>query len=100
MNRIVRTSVCMLALTFAGSVVTPTIALAQDQEHHDMDRDRHDESAYMNNKYYKAGWQDGQRHKHKDRKWKNDADRQAYEAGYVHGDHGEQWQEHRDHDQH
>jgi len=54
-----------------------------------------DESGYYSNKYYKQGWQDGQHHKHKDHKWKNDKDREAYEAGYNHGDHGEQWKEHR-----
>lgn len=73
---------------------------------HDRDRD-HDQamsdndSAYHNNRYYKSGWQDGLHHKHKDRKWDNDDDRKAYEAGYAHGDRGEKWQKpHQDNDRH
>lgn len=75
----------------------PSGVVAQ-QDHHDHDRD---ESRYYNNKYYKTGWQDGQHHKHKHHKFKNDEDRQAYEAGYMHGDHNEQWRDHdHDHDNH
>ena len=75
---------------------------------HDRDQDRdHDramadnDSAYYNNRYYKQGWNDGMHHKHKDKKWKNDNDRMAYEAGYSHGDRGEKWQKpHQDNDRH
>ena len=125
MKKLIRTSVCMVALSVLGSTATPLLAspiqdrdqqrdqqrdqdrgMQRDQDRdHDRDRgmmndrDRGDESAYYNNKYYKQGWKDGGHHKHKDRKWKNDNDRMAYEAGYAHGDHGEQWQKHdRDHD--
>jgi hypothetical protein len=71
---------------------------------HDRDQNRAvsqngDDSRYSNNKYYEEGWKDGQKHKHKNRKFKNDDDREAYEAGYAHGDRGEQWQKpHRDRD--
>lgn len=68
----------------------------RDVQNHDQDRD-HDnmqnrDERYVSNKYYQQGWKDGQNHKHKNHKWKNDDDRQAYEAGYGHGDRGEQWQ--------
>jgi|NGEPerStandDraft_6_1074524.scaffolds.fasta_scaffold11499_2 hypothetical protein len=106
MMKIVRTSVCVLALSFAGTAATPMV-FAQDQDHHDQDQDHHDnvnrddhhdDSAYANNRYYKQGSKDGQRHKHRDKKWKNDNDRQAYEAGYTRGDHGDQMNtEHHDH---
>jgi len=115
--------VCLVALSVLGSTVTPLLAQQDrdrdqdrnrgtmtdrdhDQDHNramtnDRDRDRGDEAAYYNNKYYKSGWKDGEHHKHKDKKWKNDQDRMAYEAGYAHGDRGEQWQNprhDRDHD--
>ena len=59
-----------------------------------------DESRYVNNKYYQQGWKDGGKHKQKNHKWKNDEDRKAYEAGFRHGDRGEQWQnpKHKDDD--
>ncbi len=99
MMKTVRTSVCALALSFAATAATPVV-FAQDQEHHDRDNmhrvEQHDDSAYANNRYYKQGWKDGQHHKHHDKHWKNDSDRQAYEAGYAHGDHGDQM-EHHDH---
>jgi hypothetical protein len=85
-------------------------ALPENQERHDQDRDRdrdrdhdrdRDEHAYYSNPYYQRGWKDGQHHKHKNRKWKNDNDRLAYEAGYAHGERGERWQKpDRDHDRH
>lgn len=83
----------IMALGCAGTV--PAIA----QDHHDQPqaqdhRDR-DESGFYSNRYYKQGWQDGQHHKHKNHKWKNGTDRQAYEAGYNHGDHGDKWKDHR-----
>lgn len=110
MKKFARTSIYVLALAIAGCTATPMFAAPvpyqdQDRDHagqnHDRDDRRagdHDDSAFYNNRYYKQGWQDGQHHKHNHKKWKNDADRQAYEAGYGHGDHGEQWQNHHDHD--
>lgn len=121
MKKLIRTSICMLALSVLGSTATPLLAAQDRDQQHDQDRDRDrsmqhdqdrdhdrgmmngrgDETAYYNNKYYKSGWRDGEHHKHKDRKWKNDQDRMAYEAGYAHGDRGEQWQNprhDRDHD--
>lgn len=73
----------------------------RDRDHNqDRDRDR-DDSAYHNNRYYEQGWKDGEHHKQKNHKWKNDDDRRAYEAGYAHGDHGEKWQSGApDHDRH
>jgi hypothetical protein len=85
-----------LALIMALGCTAGVSAIAQD-DHHDQqvqDHQNRDESGYYSNKYYKQGWQDGAHHKRKDYKWKNDADRQAYEAGYLHGDHGEQWKDH------
>lgn len=64
----------------------------QDRDHNqDRDRDR-DDNAYRNNRYYEQGWKDGEHHKQKHHKWRNDDDRRAYEAGYAHGDRGEKWQ--------
>ena len=73
----------------------------RDRDHNqDRDRDR-DTSTYRNNRYYKQGWKDGEHHKHKNRRWKNDDDRRAYEEGYTHGDRGETWQgEVPEHDRH
>jgi hypothetical protein len=34
---------------------------------------------------------------HKNKQWKHDEDRQAYEAGYAHGDRGDQMHDHHDH---
>lgn len=145
MKKLIRTSVFVLGLTFAGSSVMPVFALPpqqgrdqnrdrddqnrdrddqnrqtgdqdrnrqmgdhdQDRDHQTGDRDQHrmsnmgDEDRYRNNRYYKMGWQDGEHHKHKNRKFDNDDDRQAYEAGFMRGDRGEKWQNHpqdRDHD--
>ncbi|MGE5322042.1 MAG: hypothetical protein ACM3SW_04240 [Actinomycetota bacterium] len=74
----------------------------------DRDRDRHEmadnDRAYYGNKYFQQGWKDGLKHKHKNRKWKNDHDRMAYLAGYAHGERGEKWHKpnkrDRDHDKH
>jgi len=101
-----RTAVCALAIAVAGSGATPLLATGaphqQNDEHRAEDRNREqnrdrdnnqrsDESVYYNNRNYQSGWKDGQKHKHKNKKWKNDADREAYEAGYAHGNQGEQW---------
>jgi Ni/Co efflux regulator RcnB len=97
MKKFVCTS--LLAFSMAGTIAVPVVA--QDADHHDqMNRDdHHDDSAYRNNQYYSQGWKDGQRHKHRNKRWKNDADRQAYEAGYAHGDHGDRMDmDHHDHD--
>jgi hypothetical protein len=69
----------------------------RDMQNHDQDRDRdnmqnRDDRNYISNKYYQQGWKDGQKHKHKNHKFKNDDDRKAYEAGFGHGDRGEPWQ--------
>ena len=83
----------------------------RDQHAADQDRDRdnravsdRDDAAFANNKFFQEGWKDGLKHKHKNRKFKNDEDSRAYEAGYAHGDRGEQWHKpnarDRDHDQH
>ena len=84
--------------------VSPLLAspTAQDRDQ-DRDRDRdhdRDDSAYRNNHYYQRGWKDGEHHKHKNHKWKNDDDRRAYEAGYARGDRGDKWHGDRDHDHH
>lgn len=73
----------------------------QGQDHNqDRDRDR-DDSAYRNNHYYEQGWKDGEHHKQKHHKWRNDDDRRAYEAGYARGHRGEKWQRgDPDHDRH
>ena len=60
----------------------------KDRDH---DRMSGDESAYYSNRYYKQGWQDGMHHKRNNKKFDNDDDRRAYEAGYMHGDRGEKW---------
>jgi len=79
-----------------------------DQDH---DRDRHDmddnDRAFFGNKFFQQGWKDGLKHKHKNKKFKNDEDRRAYEAGFAHGERGEAWHKpgkgdhdrDRDHDQ-
>ena len=95
MKKFIRTSVCMLALSVAGPAVVTAVAVpipAQDRDH-DRVNDRRDESTYQNNRYYKKGWKDGAKHKHSNKKFKNDRDREAYEAGYSHGDRGERWQD-------
>jgi hypothetical protein len=93
-----------LALVMAVGCFGTVSAVAQEarhdeavaqQDHHDKDHHDQDESRFYSNQNYKQGWQDGRKHKHKDHKWKNDADREAYEAGYAHGDHNEEWKEHR-----
>jgi hypothetical protein len=100
LKNFVRTSSLLLALSIAGTVTVPVFA--QDADRHDeMNRGEHhdDDSAYRSNRYYSQGWKDGQHHKHRNKHWKNDADRQAYEAGYAHGDHGDRMDmEHHDHD--
>jgi hypothetical protein len=104
MRSFARIGICTLALALGLGAATPafsTVTTLQDRDH-DGDRDR-DDSMYRNNRNFQKGWKDGQHHKHKNRKWKNDADRQAYEAGFSHGDRGEQWQKNnhdRDHDRH
>lgn len=90
------TGICLLAVALAGPAIVPLsqVCAAQDRDHdrdRDRDRDRDDERTYYNNRYYKQGWKDGEHHKHKHKKWKNDDDRRAYEAGFAHGDHGERW---------
>lgn len=101
-----------LALVLALSSYGLVVAAAQDdrrnnqqeqQRDQDRNRDNRDESGFYGNTNYHRGWKDGMKHKHKNKKWKNDADREAYEAGYGHGDRGEKWQkpeQHRDHDNH
>jgi len=105
MKKFVRSSVFVLTLSMASFAATPLLA-QQDRDHdnqtqnrdmdrhadRDHDRDNQNDSAYYNNRYYKQGWKDGEKHKHRNKKkWKNDNDREAYEAGYRHGNSGEQW---------
>lgn len=102
---------CAMALTFgmAATPIVPVIAQPisgiQDRDHdrdndrdrdkdrnHDRDRDHdrdHDrDNQWANNKYYKMGMKDAEndhRHNRRDRrhrKFKQDDDRRAYEAGY------------------
>jgi hypothetical protein len=87
-----------LALVMALGCSGAVSAIAQDRDRHDQpqaheDHQNRDESSFYSNKNYQLGWKEGQKHKHKDHKWKNDTDRQAYEAGFSHGDHGEQWKD-------
>ena len=101
-----------LALVLAFSSYGLVVAGAQDdrranqqeqQRDQDRSRDNRDESSFYGNSNYQRGWKDGLKHKHKNKKWKNDADREAYEAGYAHGNQGEKWQkpeQRRDHDNH
>jgi hypothetical protein len=87
-----------LALVMAvGCFGTVAAAVAQDRHEEAVAQDHHDqdESRFYTNQYYKQGWEDGRKHKRKEHKWKNDADRDAYEAGYAHGDRNEEWKEHR-----
>lgn len=126
MKTLLRTSVYVLAISIGSIAAAPLMAAPvaqQDRDHdrdnaqmshdrdngqmdrdHDRNRDNRGDDAYMNNKYYKQGWNDGLHHKRKNKNWKNDNDRMAYEAGLAHGEHGEQWHkpmrdnEHRDND--
>ena len=97
-----------LAVIMAANCFAAVPVIAQD-DHHDRDHDQsmaqhRDESAYYKNPYYKRGWNNGSHHKKANYHWKNDEDREAYEAGYAHGDRGERWQNpdaaHHDHDDH
>lgn len=108
MTKLLLTAICFCAMALCSSSRAMPLGLATAHaQDHDQDRDHdraqmdsnRDESAYYNNQYYKEGWNDGEHHKHREKKWKNDADRQAYEAGYVHGDRGEKWTDHN-HDEH
>lgn len=86
-----------LAIALSGPSIVPLlpVSVAQDR---DQGRDRDDDRAYTNNRYYKQGWKDGQHHKHRKHKWKNDDDRRAYDAGYAHGDRGDRYQGNHDRD--
>lgn len=86
---------CLLATALAGPSIVLLLPVSVAQERHDRD----DERAYQNNHYYKQGWKDGQHRKHRNKKWKNDDDRRAYEAGYAHGERGDKWSQH-DRDDH
>ena len=110
MKKLMRTLAFMCCIALAGTAM-PVLSHAQDRDHdrdQSTDRDRNrggdhdqmargDDARYQNNHYYQQGWKDGQKHKHKNKKFKNDDDRQAYEAGFMHGDRGEQWNK-RGHD--
>lgn len=104
MKKTALTYALLSAFAITPISVSPLLAspAAQDRDQ-DRDRDRNhdrDDSAYRNNHYYQRGWKDGEHHKHKNHKWKNDDDRRAYEAGYARGEHGDKWQGDRDHDHH
>jgi hypothetical protein len=126
MKNLIRTSVYVLAISVGTIAATPLMAspvAQQDRDHdngqmnrdhdngqmnrdRDHDRDNRGDEAYINSKYYKQGWNDGLHHKRKNKKWKNDNDRMAYEAGLAHGERGEQWHkpmrdnDHHDNDHH
>jgi hypothetical protein len=92
-----RTSLALvLALSSSGLVLAAQDDHRDNQQEHQQDQDRardnRDESRFNGNANFQRGWKDGQHHKHKNKKWKNDSDREAYEAGYGHGDRGEQRQ--------
>jgi hypothetical protein len=92
-----------MILAIGGSTAIPVIAQDNHGEHEQQNAERRNESAYYKNPYYKKGWDEGSHHKHKNYHWKNDADRDAYNAGYGHGEHGEKWQNpnaHHEHDDH
>ena len=86
------------ALGAGLSLVVPPTALAQDQDRHDQQAQEHRD--WSGNRYYQMGTREGDKdhasnhrrtHRHK---FKNDDDRQAYQAGYE-----SRWQGDRDHDQ-
>lgn len=88
-----------LVLAFGCSGLVPAVAQDDDhhdrQESHDRDHDGNQDrnlSSYYNNPNYQRGRNDAKHHHHKNKKWKNDTDRQAYEAGYAYGDRGERGQ--------
>ena len=93
-----------MILAIGGSTAIPVIAQDNHGEHEQQNEqqnaERRNESAYHNNPYYKKGWNEGSHHKHKNYHWKNDADRDAYNAGYGHGEHGEKWQNPNAHHEH
>lgn len=78
--------ISFLAMALSGPCVVPLLQVSVAQ-----DRDRDDDRGYQNNHYYKQGWKDGEHHKHRKHKWKNDEDRRAYEAGYARGDRGDKY---------
>ena len=85
----------LLAIALCGSMAVPLLPTGSVAQ----DRDRDDERGYQNNHYYKQGWKDGEHHKQRKHKWKNDDDRRAYESGYSHGERGDKWSDHgRDRD--
>ncbi len=81
--------ISLLAIALSGPSIVPFLPAAVAQ---DRDRRDDDDRAYQNNHYYKQGWKDGQHHKQRKHKWKNDDDRRAYEAGYAHGERGDKYQ--------
>lgn len=86
-----------IILALALSSAVPVIAQDDHHEHEQANVDHRDESAYYNNPYYREGWNNGLKHERKEYHWKKDEDRDAYNAGYAHGEHGEKWQEHNSH---
>ena len=88
--------ISFLALALSGPCVVPLLQVSVAQ-----DRDRDDDRGYQNNHYYKQGWKDGQHRKHRNKKWKRDDDRRAYEAGYARGERGDKYSgRDRDDDRH
>jgi hypothetical protein len=100
----VRTGALVLTLALGCALAIPSHAADQDRDRDNRAVSDRDDAAFANNKFFQEGWKDGLKHKHKNRKFKNDEDSRAYEAGYAHGDRGEQWHKpnarDRDHDQH
>jgi|GraSoiStandDraft_24_1057298.scaffolds.fasta_scaffold132672_2 hypothetical protein len=89
------TGICLIAMVLSGPAIIPLSSVCAAQDRDRDHRDQDDERGYYNNRYYKQGWKDGEHHKRRHKRWKNDADRRAYEAGYSHGERGERWSGHR-----
>lgn len=92
-------AISFLAVALSGPCIVPLLPVSVAQDRDDR-RDQNDERAYQNNHYYKQGWKDGQHHKQRKHKWKNDDDRRAYDAGYARGDHGDKYSNHDRDDRH
>ena len=89
--------ISLLAIALSGPSIAPLLPVAVAQ---DRDRRDDDDRGYRNNHYYKQGWKDGEHHKHRNHKWKNDEDRRAYESGYSHGERGDKYSNHDRDDRH
>ena len=89
--------ISFLAVALSGPCIVPMVSVSVAQDRDDR-RDQNDARGYQNNHYYKQGWKDGEHHKHRNKKWKNDEDRRAYDAGYARGDRGDRGDKYSNHD--